>query len=611
MKRLAILRAGAVVSLAFGVLAACGPGVRQISQDQLNFQKKQQETSLLQKTTYTPGSAVPYEKGRDGGTWLANITNDLKTFNPLVAVNDSESAGIVGNLSVALLDYDAYKKQWKPLAASYEVSVNDAAGTMDVTFTLRDDLYWTTLANPATKVKVTSDDVVFWYDQIVGDPALQHSGYAGQFVQMPDGRKKHIDIQKLDDRRFVMHYPRICAMPELFSNMDFGPKYVFEPVKKAKGAEGVLNLWTINTDPRTIPSMGPYYIDSNKPGVQVTLVRNPNYFKMDDYGQKIPYIERSETKIVPNQETEKLKFLAGELDGYSVRPEDLDDMVKKIPRDYTVYYSGPSLGAEFISWNQNPRNLKPLYLKWFSNTTFRQAMSCFFNRDRVVKEVYRGLAEPDLSFFSKPNPYYDPAITQQFTFDPERGKKLLAQIGIKPNAAGMMEDAEGNRITYDLVVPIETNITIDIANIYADELKKVGVTLNVKPLQFQKLVDTLTKGYDWQSIMISLGSNYFPVQGSNVWISNGNLHLWNPLQAKPATPWEARVDELYWQGFAERDPVKAKKIWDEFQHILLDQVPVMYIVYPVAFAAYRDKWANVRVDTLSAPDLNYVYLKAQ
>ena len=287
------------------------------------------------------------------------------------------------------------------------------------------------------------------------------------------------------------------------------------------------------------------------------------------------------------------------------------EMVTKNPRDYSVYYNGPSLGASFISWNQNPRNLKPIYVKWFSNTTFRQAMSCFFNRDRVVKEVYRGLAEPKLSFFAKPNPYYDPSIRQQFTFDPEHGKELLAQIGIKPNASGLMQDAEGHPIEYDLTVPIETNLSIDIATIYADELKKVGIKLNVKPVQFQKLVDSLTKAYDWQSVMISVGSNFFPLEGPNVWLSIGPLHLWNPLQPKPATAWEAKVDELYWQGFSELYPVKAKKIWDQYQRILLDQVPVMYTVYPVSFAAYRDKWRNIRSDSLGAPDLNYVYLKAQ
>jgi peptide/nickel transport system substrate-binding protein len=601
-----------VLAAAFAALAACGQGMKQISETDLIIQKQEKENALLQKTVYQPGSAAPYPKGRSGGTWQNNLNNDLKTFNPILGVYDAESAGVLDNLSSYLLDYDPYKKQWKPLAAaSYAVSVNEAAGTMDVTFTLRNDLYWTTLADPGKKVKVTSDDVVFWYNEIVGDPALQHSGYAGQFVQMPDGTKKHIDMEKVDDLRFVMHYPRIVAMPELSSNMNFGPRYIFEPEKKAHGAQGVLNLWAINMDPRTIPSLGPYYIESSKPGVQVTLVRNPGYFRTDDYGQKIPYIQRYETKIVPNQDTEKLKFLAGNLDGYGLRPEDLEDMVNKNPRDYTVYNNGPSLGSTFISWNQNPRNLARKYVTWFSNTTFRQAMSCFFNRDRVVKEVYRGLAVPDLDFFAKANPYYDPAIKQQFTYNPERGRQLLASIGIKPNAAGLMQDADGNVIEYSLTVPIETNLSIDTATIYADELKKVGIKLTVKPLQFQKIVDSLTRGYDWQAIMIGVGANYWPIQGDNVWLSSGNLHLWNPLQQKPATAWEAKVDDLYWQGYSERDPVKAKKIWDQYQRILLDQVPVMYIVYASSFSAYRDKWANIRSDTLGAPDMNYVYLKAQ
>ncbi len=604
MRKLAL--GAALVSLV--VLGSCGPRVVQLTPDEVAFQKKVQQNSLLAKTVNRPGSTAPYPKGVHGGTWLSDLNDDPKSFNMLHS-QDTETEAVVGVLTDYLLDYDAYKRQWKPNVASYEVKVNDQAQTMDVTFTLRDDLYWTTLADPSKKVKVTSDDVVYWYNDIVGDPALQQSGYSGQFLQMPDGSKKHIDMEKIDDRKFVMHYPRIVAMPELSSNMDFGPRYIFEPIKKAKGVDGLLNLWSIDTDPKTIPSMGQYYIQSYTPGVGVTLVRNPNYWKKDDYGQQIPYIDTIEMKIVPNRDTEKLKFLANELDSYTLRPEDLSDMVAKDPRNYSVYYGGPSLGAAFISWNQNPKNLAPKYVKWFSNTTFRQAMSCFLNRDRIVTDVYRGLADPDLSFFAKPNPFYDPAITEQYTYNPTRGKELLAEIGIKPNANGLMQDSDGNVVSYDLMVTVENNVAVDIANIYADELKKVGITLNVKPLQFQKMVQSLMQTYDWQAVMISVGSNYFPIQGDNVWLSSGNLHLWNPLQAKPATPWESQIDDLYWKGYSTRDNTAAKKIWDQYQRIILDQVPVMYLTYPDVFSAYRDRWSNLRVDTLSSPDMNYVYLK--
>lgn len=590
------------------VLSSCGLSTPQMTPEQIAFQKKEQQNSILSKTIYRPGSVEPYPKGSAGGTWVTDINDDPKSFN-LLHDQDAQTNAVVGGLTDYLLDYDPYKHVWKPNLASYQVKVNEKAGTMDVVFTLRNDLYWTTLADPAKRVKVTSDDVVYWYNDIVGDPNLQQSAYAGQFLQMPDGSEKRITIDKLNDRQFVLHYPRIVAMPELSSNMNFGPRYVFEPLKKAKGDEAVLDLWSVDANPKTIPSVGPYYIESYQPGVAVTLVKNPNYWKKDEYGQPVPYIQREILRIIPNRETEKLEFMADKIDTYTLRPEDLDQMVTKSPRDYQVYYGGPSLGARFISWNQNPKALAPKYVSWFSNEKFRQAMSCFFNRERVIKEVYRGLADPAYYFFAKANPYFDPNIKEQYLYDPSRGKKLLAEIGIRPNKNGIMEDSEGNPISYDLEVPIEDNLAVDIASIYADDLKKVGITLNVKPVQFQKIVDDLTKTYTWQSVMISVGANYFPIQGVNVWLSSGNLHLWHPLESKPATKWEAEIDKLYWEGFSTRDPVAAKRIWDKYQGIILDELPVMYIVYPDSFAAFRNKWGNIRYDAVNAPDMNYVYLK--
>ncbi len=588
------------------LVLSCAP-TEEISPDDIAYQQKSQKNELLKQVLHVPGGS-PYEKGKTGGVWQASINSDPKTFNTLTA-RDGDSRQIVDVLYDGLIDYDVYKRQWKPNLASYEVATDEKADTMTVTFTLRDDLYWTTLADPKTKVKVTSDDVVFWYDQIEGDQALQMPGYAGQFVDMKDGTKKRTTVEKLDTLRFRFHYPRILAMPELSSNMDFGPRYVFEKVKKEKGVEGVLNLWSIDTDPKTIPSLGPYYIASYTPGVKVVLQRNPYFWHHDEFGQPLPYIDTIETKIIPNVETEKLKFLAGEKDSYSIRPEDLDELVKKTPRDYGVYYGGPALGAQFITWNQNPKNLDPVRLAWFTQAKFRQAMSSFFDRDRVVSQVYRSLAEPAQWFFAKPNPYYDPAIVQQYTYNPEKGKALLAEIGIKPDSSGTMRDASGHAIEFDLAMGVENTTSIDIANIYADDLKKAGIKLNVKPLDFQKLVDKIIKTYDWNAVMVSLGSNYFPISGSNVWQSSGNFHVWRPLQAKPATDWEARIDTLYQQGYVTRDPVQAKKIWDEFQHILLDQVPLMYLVLPDTFSAYRSKWGNLRVDALGAPEQNYLYLK--
>ena len=596
----------AIAMLPLNALWGAGAADEEMSEGEAMSEREKARAEILAKTTERHG-CQEFALGTVGGTWLTSINNDPKSFNTMLA-RDGDTGAVVGVLFDYLADYDPCTREFLPNLASFEVVADEAADTLTVIYTLRDDLYWTTLADPDTRVKVTSDDIVFWYDEIEGDQELQQPGYAGQFIEMADGSEARIEVERIDDLTVAFHYPRIVANPILSTNMEFGPRYIYEPAKEEGGAEGVLNLFSIDTDPATIPSIGGYYIAEYEPGVRVVAVRNPNYWKKDDAGVTLPYIERAVYQIVPDRNTEFLLFKEGNKDAYSVRPEDLDELLDAEDPDYTVYNGGATLGSSFVSFNQNPDTMDPLVYRWFSQTEFRQAMSSVLNRDRIASQVYRGLAEPALHFFARANPYFDESIRQRFDYDPDRARELLAAIGIRPNAEGLMEDADGNHVEFNIHVGASNNVAVDIMNIFADELKQIGITGNVRPIDFQKLVEMLTSTYDWHVATASLGSNYWPEGGSNVWQSKGNFHLWHPLQEEPYTEWEARVDHLYNEGRFTIDKEKAKAIYDEYQQLLLDQAPMIYVVYPLSFLAVRDKWANVFYDTLNGLDSTYLYL---
>ncbi len=601
-----LLAAVAIALLPLNALWAAGTADEEMSEGEAMSEREKARAEILAKTTERHG-CQEFALGTVGGTWLTSINNDPKSFNTMLA-RDGDTGAVVGVLFDYLADYDPCTREFLPNLASFEVVADEAADTLTVIYTLRDDLYWTTLADPDTRVKVTSDDIVFWYNEIEGDQELQQPGYAGQFIEMADGSEARIEVQKIDDLTVAFHYPRIVANPILSTNMEFGPRYVYEPAKQEGGTEGVLNLFSIDTDPATIPSIGGYYIAEYEPGVRVVAVRNPHYWKKDEAGVSLPYIERAVYQIVPDRNTEFLLFKEGNKDAYSVRPEDLDELLDAEDPDYTVYNGGATLGSSFVSFNQNPDTMDPLVYSWFSQTEFRQAMSSVLNRDRIASQVYRGLAEPALHFFARANPYFDESIRQRFDYDPDRARALLAEIGIRPNAEGLMEDADGNHVEFNIHVGASNNVAVDIMNIFADELKQIGITGNVRPIDFQKLVEMLTSTYDWHVATASLGSNYWPEGGSNVWQSKGNFHLWHPLQEEPYTEWEARVDHLYNEGRFTIDKEKAKAIYDEYQQLLLDQAPMIYVVYPLSFLAVRDKWANVFYDTLNGLDSTYLYL---
>jgi peptide/nickel transport system substrate-binding protein len=602
-----LLLTGVLLLLLSILLAGCRREI-EISPEQAKALQQVAKNALLSKMVTRPGGRG-FEVGRVGGSWNAAINSDPKTFNTLTA-RDADTRAVVDPLFDYLADYDPYKRQFIPNLASFDISSDPVHSTLTVTYTLRNDLYWTNPANdPPGGVKVSSDDVIYWYDEIEGDPQLQLPGYPGQFIDMPDGSQARIKIRRIDERRFAFDYPRIVANPVLSTNMQFGPRYLYEKAKKEGGVEGVLDLFNVQTDVKTIPSIGQYYLTEYSPGVRVVMERNPHYWKKDRNGTSLPYMQRVIYRIVPDQNTEFLLFKQGTLDSYAPRPQDLEELLSQSNPDYTVYNGGENLGSAFFCFNQNPASMDKTVYGWFIQTKFRQAMSCLLNRPRIAGQVYRGLAVPALYFFAKANPFYDPSIRLQYTYDPKRAVQLLGEIGMRQDAQGVMRDSQGRPIEFTINVGAESNIGVDMCNIYADELSKVGIKADVRPIDFQKLVEMLISTYDWEAVTVGLGANYWPSGGSNVWPSSGNFHLWHPLQKQPATAWEATVDRLYNEGRFTLDPAKARAIYDQYQRLLLEQLPVIYIVYPLSFLAVRNIWGNVFFDTLRGLDTTYVYLE--
>ncbi|MDR0583479.1 MAG: ABC transporter substrate-binding protein [Treponema sp.] len=566
---------------------------------------------ILAKTRSKPYQGEDFAPGSLGGTWYSVMNEDPKSFNLIVAESDNITSAVVASMHDYLFDYDVVRREWKPRAASFEVIADEAADTLTVRCTLRDDLYWS-YYNSDTKIKITSDDVVFWYNEISGDEAVGSSAYYQQFLTMRDGSEGHVQIAKIDDLRFEFRFPRIVADPLLATNMDFGPRHVYEPAKRAAGAGGVRDVFSIADDPASIPSMGEWFLVEYSSGQRLVYRRNPDYWRKDINGLSIPYIEEQIVRIIPDENTRLLLFKEGQTETYLLRPEDLDELVLRGQDGYTVFNAEGSLSASYWTFNQNTKNREKPQYEWFSQKEFRQAMSCLLNRERIIAQVYRGLAEPKLAVFPEPNPYYNPGITFQYLYDQQRAEELLASVGIKRDRRGIMRDAKGRAIEFDLTIRSESTINNDIASIIRDELSKMGIKVNIRILDFQKLVELLMQTFEWDSMIMGLsGANVFPSQGSNVWPSSGNLHMWFPNQKQPATDWEARLDYLYNEGCYTIDTEKAQAIWDEFQQIILEECPVISLLRSRSFWAIRDRWdfSNVYYDNLNGAETTHVFIK--
>lgn len=570
------------------------------------------DSKLIEQTQSKPYKGQEWQPGAVGGTWNTSILADPKTFNHLIAERDADSAAIIGMTTDYLVDYDMLTRQWIPHAASFEIETDYENDTLTVHFTLRDDLYWSWY-DSNKKIPVTSDDVVYWHNEIAGDPEFGSSAYNSQFVIMPDGSQERIQCVRVDDKRFDFIFPRIIAEPLLATNTSIQPAFLFREAKEKNGVEGVKNILNASTNPRDIPSCGRWFIAEYTPAQRLVFARNPDYWQKDSAGTSNPYPQQMIAQIVGDSNTQYLLFRQGKLETYSPRPEELSAVVDEQGQGYTVFNAAGSFDSMLWSFNQNPINQDKPYYNWFVNKKFRQAMSCILNRDRIINQVYRGLGDPTYYFFPPPNPYYNPDVTLQYRYDLQRATRLLESVGFYKGSDGFLYDSAGVKVEFDITVPSANTMLNDIGQIIADECAAIGISVHIRQIDFQKVVEMLTATFDWQSVIIGLGSAMFPTQGSNVWPSDGNLHLWYPLQEEPATEWEARVDYLYNEGSHTVDPEDAQVIWDEYQRILLEECPVIYLIRSRGFFAINNRWdlTNFYYDNLNGAMTNWLYLKAE
>ncbi len=519
---------------------------------------------------------VTFQIGCYGGTLYTATSSDPKTFN-LVMAHETSSTEAVGELFEGLTEVDL--KTLKPrgaLAESWEFKDNG----LKWIFHLRKGVKW------FDGKEFTADDVVFTYNQIYFNPKIPNST---KDMFLIDGKLPK--VKKIDKYTVEFDLPEPFA-PLLYSlSAPIFPKHVLEEaVKSGKFME----TWTVSTPPEKLIGTGPYKLVKYVPGQYLVYERNRDYWKKDEAEKTLPYIDKKIKFILPDQNTQLLKFKAGELDFYGVRGDDFPELKSGEKKgNYTIYNLGPSLSADFICFNQKKEAIPDWKWKLFTNRKFRWAISHAVDRKGIILTVYNGLGYPVYSPVTPANKlYYDPDYPK-FLYNLEKAKKLLEEIGLKDrNGDGWLETPDGHKVEFNLLTNSNNPSRVQIGAIIKYDLKKLGIDVHFQPLDFNNLVEKLLHTHDFDAVIIGLTGSIDPNGGRNVWMSSGQLHMWNPNQKKPATEWEAEIDRLFEEGARELDFKKRIEIYKKAYWIISYEQPLIYIAAPLVLEAARNRVKN-------------------
>ena len=478
------------------------------------------------------------------------------------------------------------------LAESWEVSEDNK----EVTFHLR-DVKW------SDGVPLTADDVIFTFEHFVMNPVARGNSVARFTIEA-----KPIEWVKVDDSTVKAILPApYAAFFTVLSHAYIYPSHALESKIDKNRPDSVNDVWLTNTPLNEIPANGPFMLSEYIIDQKVVMTKNPNYWKVDEYGNKLPYVDKIEYLVVSDAQVRLAKFMAGELDYMAVSGNDFPILKERelAGGPFRVFLAEPTQPTPspiHIAFNFDVEN--PKLREVFRTTEFRQAMEYALDRERIIDEVYNGLAVlGGVPVLPSNKAFYNPKIEEiRRPFNLAEAARILDELGLKDiDGDGFREYPDGTKFEFVLTLQSSPQEYQDIAYIYSQDLQSIGVKVNLQILD-SSLTGQMFGAGSFEAGIRAFGNQPDPQLRKAIWQPGTQLYYWHRTTRDPNTnlpimenmlDWEKRVYELFEKGQVAMDPVERKSYYDEWQEIYAEYLPVIFVCKGMNLYAANKSLGNV------------------
>jgi peptide/nickel transport system substrate-binding protein len=529
------------------------------------------------------------EVGRYGGKLIASLRSEPKTLNPVSAV-DAPSLKLLALTNADLIHINRYTQGTEPaLAKSWKVSSDGRRYTLQ----LRQGVRF------SDGQPFDADDVVFTFQVI-----LDEKTRSPQRDLLVIGGKP-IAVQKIDTHTVQFETAQPDAAAErLFDSIALLPRHLLEKAYQ----DGTLDhAWNLSVKPDQIAGLGPFRLKEYVPGIRIVFERNPYYWKVDGHGNRLPYLDEVAFLVVSSEDTEVIRFQAGDTDLISgLSPENFAVLAKEQKgRGYELYDRGPSLQYEFLFFNLNELKSDSLNQiahkqKWFELVKFRQAVSEAIDREAVIKLVYQGRASPLWAQVTPGNKLWANSDLPRPPRSLKRARELLTESGFSWKPDGTLTDGQGQAVDFSIVTAAGNTLRAKMATIVQHDLAELGMQVHIVPLEFGSLMNRIFQTFDYEACLLGLVSgDADPNPEMNVWLSSGATHLWDLSRGHPATAWQAEIDRLMTEQLMTLNYKERKRAYDRVQQLVTENLPLICLVSPNILVGAKKSLGNFRPANLN------------
>jgi peptide/nickel transport system substrate-binding protein len=429
-------------------------------------------------------------------------------------------------------------------------------------FKLRKGVKWHNKP-PVNGREVTADDVVFSVNHF-----LTVKGNANAYML------KAVDKVEAPDKytvKFTLKEPFVWFL-DMLSN----------PHAVAIVAKEVLDKHGDFKKSETVIGTGPWMLDSYRPNVGLTYVRNPAYFMAG-----LPYIDRIEATVDEDNASRMAAFLSGKYDlgwefpGTVARVDWVQikgTLAQRRPNLKTAEFPSPVMNHISMRTDQKP----------FSDVRVRRAMSLAIDRKGIIDSAYEGVGvmnPPVAAALKEWSIPFDKLGdgAKYYKYDPAEAKRLLAAAGYPNGFPGTM-----------CFTTYGTPVLVDIMQMVQKDLKAVGIDVKIDQKEYGAYIATCFYGkFDSMTFGPQTGflepdnflfGQYYPEELKN------QSHINDPV-----------VADMLVRQRRTLDPIKRREvIYDIQRHLALQQY---YVQMPSA--VYVAVWEGALKNY--GPNMGYDY----
>ena len=318
---------------------------------------------------------------------------------------------------------------------------------------------------------------------------------------------------------------------------------------------------------------GPFRFVKYEPGKSIVLEKNEQFFIPGR-----PYLDKLIFRIEPDPKAQMIAMERQEahLLPIFLKPEGLDRLGKV--RHLAVTSKGyEAIGsANWLAFN--------LLRKPLDDKRVRQAIAYAIDPEFITKYLHKGYSRRATGPIIPESPFYEPDV-KSYDMDLAKAKKLL-------DAAGYPLKLDGTRFSLTLdYFPTIPSQHRDVALYIKRQLSKTGIDVHVRKSknmgEWMKRIGnwdfdmTMDCPYNWGDPAIGVHRTYSSdnIRKGVVWSNTQNYR--NP-----------RVDELFEKAATEMDVKKRKALYSEFQKIVTEDLPVVWINHLPFHTVYNKGLGN-------------------